>query len=90
MAFFIRKPNIIEAITFDELTEYGLKNSESVPLSFNYKGHYIVYSDDCYLIPTLDGTMKMLKTDMLITGMAGEIYPCKDYIFNHLYERIEK
>lgn len=46
-------------------------------------------NDDCYLIPTLEGTMKFNRGDMLITGVKGEIYPCKLDIFEATYEAVE-
>ena len=85
------KPVIIEAITFDELVEHGRNNGANIvngmPWSWQYNGHPITHeNDDCYLIPTLEGTMKMGRTDMLITGVKGEIYPCKREIFDATYE----
>lgn len=86
-----KKPVIIEAITFDELVahgvEVGAKIINGMPWSFRYNGHPITHeTDDCYLIPTLEGTMKMNRGDMLITGVKGEIYPCKGDIFAATYE----
>lgn len=91
MARFRKLPVEIEAITFDELVAYGLQQAgaahNGMPWSFFYKGHPITHeNDDCYLIPTLQGTMKMGREDMLITGVAGEIYPCKPDIFAATYE----
>lgn len=91
MAQFRKKPVVIEAITFDELVQYGLQNGANVvggmPWSFQYQGHPITHeNDDCYLIPTLEGTMKMGRDDMLITGVKGEIYPCKLEIFAATYD----
>ena len=93
MAKFVKKPVVIEAITFDELIAhaftYGGRLSVvgGVPWSFEYKGHPITHeNDDCYLIPTLKGTMKFNRGDMLITGVQGEIYPCKADIFVVTYE----
>jgi hypothetical protein len=43
-------------------------------------------TDDCYLIPTLEGTMKFNRGERLITGVQGEIYPCKPDIFAATYE----
>lgn len=92
---FRKKPVVIEAITFDELVAHGISECEKaghvltngMPWSFTYAGHAITHeNDDCYLIPTLEGTMKMGRTDMLITGVAGEIYPCKREIFDATYE----
>lgn len=89
-----KKPIVIEAITFNELIEYGIRVGATchngMPWSFDYEGHPITHeNDDCYLIPTLEGTMKMVRGDMLITGVAGEIYPCKSDIFEATYEALE-
>jgi hypothetical protein len=86
-----KKPVVIEAITFDELVEYGRKNGANIvngmPWSFQYAGHPVTHeNDDCYLITTLEGVMKMGRTDMLITGVKGEIYPCKRDIFDATYD----
>lgn len=86
-------PVEIEAITFDELVEYGKANGANIvnemPWSFNYAGQPITHeNDDCYLIPTLEGVMKFNRGDMLITGVKGEIYPCKPDIFAATYEAV--
>lgn len=93
MALFRKKPVVIEAITFNELVEFGKLYAENlvngVPWSFKYQGHPITHeNDDCYLIPTPEGTMKMGRDDMLITGVNGEIYPCKLDIFLKTYESV--
>lgn len=98
MAFYKKKPVVIEAITFDEFVEYGCAEYDArhnklpdgmMPWSFSYKGHPITHeNDDCYLIPTLEGTMKFTREDMLITGVNDEIYPCKIDIFNKTYEPV--
>ena len=91
MTQFRKKPVVITAITFDQLVAHGIAAGGNVvngmPWSFAYNGHPITHeSDDCYLIPTLEGTMKMGREDMLITGVKGEIYPCKRDIFEATYE----
>lgn len=95
MSKYKKKPVIIEAITFEEFVEYGKKNStnivNSMPWSFIYNGHPITHeNDECYLIPTLEGTYKFTPQDMLITGIHGEIYPCKIDIFEKTYELVEE
>ena len=94
MGKFRKKPVVIEAITFDELIEHGKQNTENkegMPWSFDYKGQSITHeNDECYLIPTLEGTMEMTPNDMLITGVKGEIYPCKKDIFEATYEKVEE
>jgi len=91
MPLFRKKPVVIEAITFDELVEYGIAHGGNVvngmPWSFRYQGQPITHeNDNCYLIPTLEGTMNFCRGDMLITGVNGEIYPCKLDIFAKTYE----
>jgi len=86
-----KRPVVVEAITFDELVAHGKSSGANIvngmPWSFTYAGHTITHeTDDCYLIPTLEGTMRMTPGDMLITGVKGEIYPCKSDIFANTYE----
>lgn len=95
MTKFRKKPVEIEAITFDEFVEYGKQNTDNIvngmPWSFEYKGYNITHANDkCYLIPTLEGTMNFSPDDVLITGIQGEIYPCKIEIFNETYEVVDK
>lgn len=93
---FRKKPVVIEAITFDELVEHGRNANPQNAAEhggfawhFTYAGHPLTHeNDDCYLIPTLEGTMRMERGDMLITGVAGEIYPCKRDIFDATYEAV--
>lgn len=101
MGYFRKKPVVIEAITFDEFVEYGKKfiaenptqgnygPDGRTPWHFKYHGHPISHENDqCYLIPTLEGTYQMTPNDVLITGVKGEIYPCKIEIFNQTYETV--
>jgi len=96
MGKFTKKPVEIEAITFDEFIEYGKAHSEGsiingMPWCFHYKGHPVTHeNDDCYLIPTLEGIMKFNRGDMLITGVKGEIYPCKLDIFKVTYKAVDE
>lgn len=88
---FRKKPVVIEAFTFDEFVAYGREHAESavdgVPWHFKFAGHPITHErDDCYLIPTSEGTMQLTPADMLIVGVKGEIYPCKLDIFQATYE----
>lgn len=89
-----KKPVVIRAITFEELVEHGKAHGANIvndmPWSFEYCGHPITHeNDECYLVPTLEGTMKFTPQDMLITGVNGEIYPCKIDIFEKTYEKVE-
>lgn len=46
-----------------------------------------------YLMPpyieTLEGRMFFCEGDYIITGIEGEIYPCKASIFEATYEKVE-
>ena len=93
MAKFKKKPVVIEAITWDEFIEHGKREvgeenlTNGMPWSFDYGGHPVTHeNDECYLIPTLEGTHNMTPKDVLITGVQGEIYPCKIDIFEQTYE----
>lgn len=93
MSKFRKKPVEIEAITFKELMEHGKNNGANLvngmPWSFDYEGQPITHeNDECYLIPTLEGTMNFTPGDMLITGVQGEIYPCKIDIFEATYDPV--
>lgn len=73
--------------------EYGSEHANSivdgVPWSFDYKGYSITHEcNDKYIIPTLEGNHIFTKDDMLITGVNGEIYPCKRDIFEKTYELV--
>jgi hypothetical protein len=94
MGYFRKKPVVIEAVTFEEFVEYGRNNDAHIvngmPWSFNYKGHPVTHeNDECYLIPTLEGILQFTPSDMLITGVKGEIYPCKLDIFEVTYDVAE-
>lgn len=91
MPRFRKKPEVVEAITFDDLVEYGKANGGNIingmPWSFTYKGGGITHeNDNCYLVPTGHGFARFERGDMLITGIAGELYPCKMDIFEATYE----
>ena len=89
-----KKPVVIEAITFQEFVEYGKAHSmcviNGIPQYFEYNGHPITNErDDCYIILSLEGLHNFTPADMLITGVHGEIYPCKIDIFEKTYEPAE-
>lgn len=95
MARYRKKPVEIEAITFDEFIEYGKAHAENlvngIPWHFMYNGHPVTHETNTrYIIPTLEGDMCFTPRDILITGVKGEIYPCKKDIFEETYELISE
>ncbi len=82
MSKYKLKSKIIDAITFDELVEYGKSHGgniiDGMLWNFNYKDCPITHeNDNCYLVPTLDGIGRMTPSDLLITHESGGIYPDK-------------
>lgn len=45
--------------------------------------------DDLMQIVTMEGTMQVGRTDWIIRGVKGELYPCKPDIFDATYEPVE-
>lgn len=87
MAKFRKKPVVVDVMTFDEFVNYAKAHSLPPHWSFDYNGCSITHEHDaCYLIPTLEGVFRFTPEDVLITGIKGEIYPCKVEIFNKIYE----
>lgn len=42
------------------------------------------------LIHTLEGPMSVNNGDWIITGVRGEVYACRQDIFEETYERVEE
>lgn len=82
--------------------DHGANIVNGMPWSFTFVAHYMDEdgnpatrdhpitheNDDCYILPTLEGNHKMRRGDMMIVGIAGEIYPCKPDIFAATYEPV--
>jgi hypothetical protein len=62
--------------------------SEVTSIQRNGIGDYTVYHEDT---PTLAGdSIAVHKGDFIIKGIKGEIYPCKEDIFDATYEPFEE
>lgn len=83
---FRKKPVVIDAITFDELADHAAAAGAYGDAVFAYAGHPVSRSGDGFLIPTLEGPLLMPRGSMLITGVKGEIYPCRGDIFAATYD----
>lgn len=84
MMKFRKKPVVIEAVQItDQTFDAPHPNDEHVP--------GVVYDpvQRCVFIETLEGVMRGDVGDWIITGVAGEHYPCKPAIFDATYERAE-
>ena len=77
MPYFRKKPIVIEAVQW-----FPNKKIEGVATGAKW-------AKDRGCINTLEGPMIVCPGDWIITGIAGEVYPCKPDIFSQTYEPVE-
>lgn len=77
-----KRPVVIDAF---QLTEEFFTGDHPNPL--HPKDRRIVYDprDHTVTIETLEGNMKAKVGDWIITGVMGEVYPCRNDIFLKTY-----
>jgi len=82
MGKYRKKPVVIEAFQWgiDVTPDWWRKKSGS----FN-----VNVRTGSVFIPTLEGTHEGKVNDYIIQGVKGEIYPCKENIFELTYEKVE-
>ncbi|MEA5402659.1 hypothetical protein VB776_07025 [Arcicella sp. DC2W] len=94
MAKYIRKPVVIEAITFEEFVQFGKDNGGNIvngmPWHFTYKGLPVSHSnDECYLIPWNNGCFHVFTPlDVLITDENNFTYPKRKDDFEDGYDEV--
>lgn len=89
MTQYRKKPVVIEAWEAKEIAFNAGNNWAKLPDSIKEsyeKGGWVFLTNGEINIPTLEGTMKANKDDMIIQGVNGEFYPCKQDIFEKTYE----
>lgn len=69
--------------SFDELYDFANANENNRIVGMQ-NGR-----SDVAEIRTLEGIMTAQKGDYIIKGIKGELYPCKEEIFNLTYEKVE-
>lgn len=75
MALYRKRPVVIEAVQY----------RDGMPLP----GVTANGAGSGAWIETLEGALDVREGDWIITGVAGEIYPCKDAIFRQTYEPVD-
>jgi len=75
-----KKPVVVETIEWD-----GKKSTFEKIKKWNKN---TTVNNDILYIPTLEGIMKAQLTDIIIKGVKGEIYPCRQDIFHETYEEV--
>jgi hypothetical protein len=72
MARYLKKPVVIEAVQWFRPGDHPAVLVERTDDTVGY-------------IDTLEGRLRVEPGDWVITGVAGENYPCKPEIFEQLY-----
>jgi len=72
MGRYVKKPIVIEAVQWFKHGDHAAVLHESGDDGVGY-------------IDTLEGRLRVEPGDWVITGVAGENYPCKPEIFDQLY-----
>ena len=79
-----KKPVEIEAIQWDGNNTFEVREFCDFGCDSVSDGRYKVI-----IIETLEGKMAARKGDYIIKGVNGELYPCKQDIFEKTYEVVE-
>lgn len=85
---FRKKPVVIEAVQITPEWFDALHPSPLYPVSLLGKEIVMDPVNRCVFCLTLEGAMRGDIGDWIITGIAGEVYPCKPDIFSKTYEPV--
>ena len=91
MTQYRKKQGVINAWFVKEISFFATKDWSKMPKIINdayEKGGWVFLTNGEINIPTLAGTMKAGKDDMIIQEVNGEFYTCKPEIFKKTYEKI--
>lgn len=75
---FRKKPVVIDAVQFDAQALRGEWPKGICTAAHNLSPH----------VHTLEGMLRVSHGDWIITGVVGEIYPCKPDVFEKTYEPV--
>ena len=89
MPKYRKKPVVVEAVLCSEVIRCMEKDWKSLPEWVRQayeRGDIRAITHDGFTCGTMEGPHVAVKTDMLIQGVKGEIYPCKPDIFAATYD----
>jgi len=93
MAKFRKKPVVIEAVQFMGAPAQGSHYPGSTPVGVPdgvcLDSHDYPNWVEGPHVHTLEGPLRAMPGDWIITGVKGEQYPCKPDIFAATYEAVE-
>lgn len=95
MATYQERPRTVEAITFEELVEHGLKAEganivEGMPWSFEYNGLAVQgfhEDNDRYILVSERGSFSFRRGEMLVS-QANVHYACPVEVFEKSWQRV--
>ncbi len=93
MSKFRKKPIVIEAEQFyPDITPWpeGVRAVEFIGGENNRHADLKSTNHNGWFINTLEGGHEVTPGDWIITGIAGEVYPCKPDIFEATYDNEEE
>lgn len=92
MAKYRKRSVVIEAVSVSSALHQAERSRYTMPdwLRYAYDQGKILFLNDSIEISTLEGRMTASKGDMIIRGVQGEIYPCKQDIFTKTYESVDE
>jgi len=97
MPKFKKKPVVIEAFQMcyqppanllDVKHEWPLWLLNGIIKGTATEGSVYIHANGLWVICTLEGIMEVNPGDFIIQGVKGELYPCKEEIFNLTYETV--
>ncbi len=83
MPKYRKKPVVIFAVQITDATF-----DDPHPNAHHIPGMIYDPKERCVYIDTLEGRMRGEMGDWIITGVKGEVYPCKPDIFAATYEAV--
>lgn len=87
MPEYIKKPVVVEAIKWEtdmDQAEYPTWLTEAIGIGL------VWFENGNMYINTLEGIFTATNGDYIIKGTHGELYPCKPWIFESNYDKVEK
>lgn len=88
MAFYRKKPVVVEAVRIRDLMRMRHEDQSAVPtwVTAGYDSGVLHFADDFLQVTTMEGVMQGRRDDWLVKGTKGELYPVKPEIFAEIYE----
>ena len=87
-----KKPVVLDAYRYTGIVPFQVAIKRDILpnwLSDSVSSGTVAVGPNGISIETLEGTMRVSVGDVIIKGIAGELYPCKPDIFDQTYDIID-